>query len=169
MCTILACVGVYRNWHQLLLVDVGVFYVVLVLTGYKPLSNTIEWVQTHPVGALLVVLGYLFAGVVWATLKWKLHLQKLRAEYDAWLSSSKKVPETDFDLPYELKGQGMTVVSGKRTVDVAKFKSRIIGWLAYWPISIVLWFIGDFLADVFNQIYRMVRRFFQGMADREFR
>jgi len=77
-------------------------------------------------------------------------------------------PKTS-ELPFELQQRYVVMTpEGKPKLDVGRYKERIIGWIVYWWVSLVVWFIGDFLADVGDALYRLVRDFYQKMADRAF-
>jgi hypothetical protein len=70
-------------------------------------------------------------------------------------------------LDHDLKHRRhIRFVDGKPKLDVGEYKTRITGWMGYWPVSAVMWFIGDFLADVFDALYALVKKLYQGMADR---
>jgi hypothetical protein len=78
----------------------------------------------------------------------------------------REVPELSIDS--RLSRHGLSLIDGKPKVDVSHYRKRIMGWMAYWPASGFLWLAGDLLADLFDQLYRMVRGYFQKMADSEF-
>jgi hypothetical protein len=120
-----------------------------------------------------IILGaglYLLAGVVWARLKWSLTLRKITDSdaYKTYRGSENYAKKSNGDLPHSLSGKGLRWVNERLTVPVDSYKSRIIGWIGYWPVSATLWVVGDFVADVMNAIYRWIRGHFQGVADRAF-
>lgn len=65
-------------------------------------------------------------------------------------------------------GGEVEVIDGKPTVQARRHASRITGWMAYWPLSMIGWFIGDFLMDIWGTIYNLFAKLFQGVADRQF-
>lgn len=67
--------------------------------------------------------------------------------------------------PYELRNKIQVDDDGRIRVVIENFKSKIIGWMAYWPVSMFLWVTGDFIHDLFNKLYMTVRDYFQRLAD----
>lgn len=170
------CTSCYRETYAVATFDLLVTLGLLSVTGHIPVVDIWHAMQHRPWEPALWVLGYLALGIAWATIKWKLLLRKLKAKFEQWRAG--RTPD-DFamlemrgeriSLPHDLERRGLTLTKGgKARLDVTEFKTRITGWMAYWPVSTMIWIVGDFLADVFDQLYRMVRGFFQSMADSEF-
>lgn len=174
--------AVHRDYYGYATCDLILVLALWSVTGNIPIVSIWHTLQVDPSSALVWVGGYLGLGVVWATVKWKLVLRKLKGRYDEWLAGreaweKREAARTDkregeyrppYDLTSDLTRAGLTLKDGKPKVDVSHYRARITGWMAYWPASAVLWVLGDFLADVFDQLYRMVRGVFQKMADSEF-
>lgn len=181
---------VYRDKYGWATFDVVVFLALLSVTGHIPIVDLWHHIQTNPVEPALWVSGFLITGVAWATFKWKRLLLKVRGLLRKW-QSYYKMPtkaELEKDSGYDLTEvehlnkhldrhmrehmpsdllyrYHVKIVDGKPKIEVSEYKSRIIGWMAYWWVSAPLWLIGDFLADVFDALYRMVKGFYQKMAD----
>lgn len=51
----------------------------------------------------------------------------------------------------------------------ANNKSRIIFWMAYWPLSIIWYIVRDLFVDLWNAIYRRVADLFQRVSNHVFR
>lgn len=164
------CVCAYRDKYWWCTVDLVLLLVLLSITGNFPIVALGKHIQDHPLAVIADVLGYFVFGMVWAALKWKLFLFRVRAKLDRWRSSGEGFARNQ-SLQLELSSVDM--VDGVREgetprVDVSKHRSRIVGWIGYWPVSVVLWVVGDFLRDVVDACYRAVSGFFQRMADKAF-
>lgn len=191
------CWAVRRDYYGYATLDLVLVLALWSVTGNLAVLDIWHSMQTNPTVALTWVGGYLGLGVVWATVKWKLVLRKLKAKFDEWKKNYDEqaqraaarreadrrglIPQPQEPNPEEaaerrrrdflssaVSSSGLTLVDGKPKVDVAHYRTRIMGWMAYWPVSAILWVLGDLLADVFDQIYRMIRGVFQRMADSEF-
>jgi hypothetical protein len=64
-----------------------------------------------------------------------------------------------------LERKGLRLEQGKVRLEVDNFKTKIIGWMTYWWVSMPVWLLGDALHELFETLYLSVRRFYQRMAD----
>jgi len=125
-----------------------------------------------PINYLYGALAYLGIAALWAVIKWRaFYLPSLFRRYD--------------ELREEfLRKRGLTEMPADRKVtdafkslDDVKYlnieykrmvrhnKSRITGWMIFWIFSVLETFIGDFLVDVFDRIYRNISGLLQRMSD----
>ena len=110
----------------------------------------IYWNQLMAVGwqtIVLTIAGYVLAGVLWSLFKWYRHVSKKAAYYH------EKYGNTMLPALYsELRS----------AVSVSSNKSRLTGWIAWWPWSLVWALTGDF----FNFLYDMMVNAYQKIANR---
>lgn len=92
-----------------------------------------------------------------------------REIHDKPCEPSKPEPRTvvNTSMPYELIGQVSVNGDGLLSIVFERFKSRIMGWIGYWPMSVILWLVGDFVHDVLEQIVRLIRAHFVRSADQK--
>ena len=95
----------------------------------------------------LVLASYAVIGVIWSTYKWYRYVNKKAALYHENYGNVLSRHETDL-LKSEIK--------------VSYHKSRLIGWIAFWPWSLSWALTGDF----FNMLYDSMVHVYQGIADR---
>jgi hypothetical protein len=156
----------YKDEYTLCTLDVLVFLLLFSITGKIDVFGTLHYVRDNPAIIVAGVLAYGLIGTMWARLKWQLLLRKLKTRVDAERPTN---PEKVLaEVPYALRLEGFKMVDGKLKLSVDHYRSRIIGWMAYWHVSAVMWLVGDFLRDVFDSLYRMVRGHFQSAADSMF-
>ena len=169
------CVASYHEKYVQATIDLVLLVGILSITGNFDAVGTWGYIHDNPLHIVLAAVLYLCAGVVWARVKWSLTLQKIK-DSAAYIHFRKKEAELEGqvrvggseDIPYELSRKGLKRVDGKLTVPVDTYKSRIIGWISYWPVSALVWVIGDFVADLMNLVYRWIRGHFQSVADSTF-
>ena len=95
----------------------------------------------------IVLVSYAIVGVIWSTYKWYRLVNKKAASYrerygDVLTSDQKQ----------ELKSE----------ITVSHHKSRLIGWISFWPWSLAWAVTGDF----FNMLYDSMVHIYQGIVDR---
>ena len=49
------------------------------------------------------------------------------------------------------------------------FKSKIIGWISAWPFSVLAHLVFDLMVDFYNNLYKLVKTFFDSVARLAFR
>lgn len=154
----------------------------------------VPYILANPWIIVFIVLGYLAAGTIWAVLKWYLFLKKTRRKYDDILVEAnekyKDQPPTpvegsvDYDekvreFNYFLQGQQQFIQGRFREElgydygeqirpQVRAFKARIVGWIAYWPTSVLWTVISDavhWVRTIAIDIYRHIAKALQRMAD----
>lgn len=156
--------AVYSDRYFQASVDVLLLLVLLSITGNIHLSDSWQYILHNPIAILGGALAYLGIGVVWSMIKWRLMLRRFKN----MLSAHRKTETSDpgRSLPYELERKGLRVTAdGKVRLEVDNFKTKIIGWMTYWWVSVPVWILGDALHELFETLYLSVRRFYQQMAD----
>ncbi len=89
---------------------------------------------------------YALVGVLWSVFKWYRHCQKIANSYRGSYGTSLTPSQQS-----ELKGE----------MCVSDHKSRLTGWIAWWPWSLTWGLTGDF----FNMLYETMVNSYQKIAD----
>jgi hypothetical protein len=101
-----------------------------------------SWAYTHPKELILFLLAYLAVGVVYSIMKWSLFINKrAREEYSTTLRVKLDVPKVEYHA------------------------GRIIGWMEFWPISLVWTLINDPIRAFFEFIFLKTKGLFQSIAN----
>lgn len=111
--------------------------------------NVFGWAWGNLGAIIQFTFFYLLLGTVWSVVKWYFYLLKIRDEY---LTGSRA-------------GMDQKIEGGMRRPESSfarNNKTRIMGWIAHWPFSIVGTFLGDFLTRIFQTIYEAM----SGLYDR---
>lgn len=112
---------------------------ILAIVYWKPISNfSISWKAFA-----IALVAYVVIGVVWSIFRWVRYVKEETDEY-------KKDP-TEY-----------TLSSLKNNLKVTNNKSRITGWIAYWPWSLLWNITGDF----FKMLSENLQGVYQKIADR---
>ena len=107
--------------------------------------NPFVWAWANVGSILEFFLLFWAAGALWSVLKWYLYLLKVREH--AREMGIKSRP-TDSYASYN--------------------KYRIMGWIAYWPFSMVGSIFGDFLSRIVKSIYRVLSGLYEAMGNKVF-
>lgn len=150
------------------------FILVIALVFFLGFTNLpiLQAVREQPSLILYYVLGYLGIAAVWAMIKWRMFfLPKLFERYEefrsGWLAKKglNEVP-ADGRLRGEMLDQARSYGADPTYHRmVSNNKARIMGWMAYWPFSLLGTFVGDFMHRVLTTMYKMVAGLFQRMSD----
>lgn len=94
----------------------------------------------------LVVLGliYIIIGVLWSFIKFRIEVKKFLVKRASYTSLNQK----------------FTAV-----VVVSMFSSRLVKWIAYWPLNIFTTLIKDILADFWKSIVKMFNKVYIWLAE----
>jgi hypothetical protein len=92
---------------------------------------------------IIFIIAYAIAGILWSLFKWYRYVNKIAASY--------KNPI--YNNSYETL---------KSRISVSDNKSRLIGWIALWPWSLVWSVTGDF----FNMLYETMISTYQKITDK---
>lgn len=124
--------------------------VLVVFGGFSPLSYLAE----HPGEIVLAVAAYFFAGAVWSLVKWYFWLVKLRRRIDAGEAQDR-----------------VLYTAGVRQFPPhpSDHKSRIIGWIALWPASMLWTMINDPVRRAAEEIYARLGGTYQHISNRVFK
>jgi len=152
--------------------------------------NVFAFAREQPLTALLLAGGYAAAGTFWGLGKWFFFVQRERRRYEhqkAEFLRSKGVsgnvvpPELKQAWRKECGGVTYQTVSddpdrcrkGVYPVNMAPkasdHRGQIIGWMIYWPWSLVWTLINDPVVRLFKWIYRQIQGLLQKISDHAFR
>lgn len=129
--------------------------------------NPIAWSMSNPLTALLCIPAYLMLGVAWGTAKWSLYVKSVRRRVDAAMEKHQSMRRGS-ELNMWLQSLSEQRLSNDKTPQAADSKSRIIGWMAWWPVSLTWTLLDDPLRRAFEAIYNRMGLVFQKMSDRAF-
>ena len=157
--------AVYDDHYVQATVDLVLLVVLMSVTGNLHIAGVWAFVQHNPAAIVIGILGYLSVGVTWSLVKWRLMLRKFKALLVQSNRKNADNPSAEKSVPYSLEAKGVRLKDGKFTLQVDDFKSKIIGWMAYWWVSMPVWLIGDALHELFETLYLKVRSLYQRLAD----
>jgi len=159
-------------------------------------ASIFGWVIANPWVLAGILLGYFVAGTFWGVAKWALKVKKeafnAREEYldlkhgffkkhDVDLVNYKKTP-----VPEDLQAQWLAYLNGDNMPGwapkyikyfnkgkfippvVKDYKSTIILWMAFWPLSALWTLIDDFVKELYEYVYRLLADWLQSLSDRAF-
>lgn len=155
--TILAALAVGTVWFYIILAIASIIFIACIENEHYETPAVVSVILAilywkaftafSLASIALVVGGYAVAGVLWSVYRWYRFVQKtafeFREEHGNVLDNEDKE-----SLKYRLK--------------VSNHKSNIIGWIAYWPWSLLWNITGDF----FNMLYDAMVNAYQHIADR---
>lgn len=107
--------------------------------------NPFTWAWVNAANILQFFLMFWAVGALWSILKWYLYLLKVKER--AVRRGTKSRPRESF---------------------ASNNKSRIMGWIAYWPFSMIGSIFGDFLSRIVKNIYRVLSSLYERMGSKVF-
>jgi hypothetical protein len=114
--------------------------------------NPFTWLYENPGSALIVSAMYCAFGVLWSLFKWRSRITSpdiQREMIEAKSRFNKEHPEAG---PYDYMSN---YLFPSRAL-ASKNKDRITSWIALWPFSVVMYFLGEVLARFFERIYDLI-------------
>lgn len=125
--------------------------------------NIVSWINDHPYDVVKYVAGYLAVGVLWAVTKWYLWLKKIRRVIDAFKEQDPTASKSQIETMLYRRGYGTNIPP-----KVGDYKAKIIGWMSFWPGSLVWTMINDPVRRIFETIYYRIAKFMQRISDNVF-
>lgn len=125
-----------------------------VFGGFNPLT----YIMAHPGETVLWVAGYFVVGAAWSLVKWYFWLLKIRRRLD----------ERDPGVSFEVTLYHAGVVRKQFPPNPGDYKSRIVGWIALWPASMVWTVINDPVRRAAEEIYARLGGTYQKISNRVF-
>lgn len=126
-------------------------------------------VLANPAVSVVAGILYVATGVVWALFKWYLHVQERKERAvelrDSWRRSN---PSTNFEeyvndpnLSYWTKKEFLPPKPSES-------RSQIMGWMGYWPLSILLSFF-PVLSNLFKHVFNIFSGLFRKISEAQFK
>lgn len=140
-------------------------------------ADVFGFVTHHIVESLIGVAVWMAIGVAWSFAKWFFHLMNFRDKFrelrtkwfiDNKLDPTQPLPENLKDEVGDLTQLGWSYRSwhNMQKPRAADNKSRIIGWMAFWPFSMVGTLLNDPIRKLFTWIFNHLKGLYQKMADK---
>lgn len=175
---VLLFIGTKKNNSVFCLISIGVF---LLFLNFMAKVNLITFVTEKPLAVGLIALVYIFFGCFWAMFKWYLFCKNKINQYDEvferFLDKCKLDPETKILNDEEKKLFNEYLLDNRYYLPsnlgikprIRDNKNEAITWLAFWPISVIIYLLSDLVVDVFTNLYKNVYKniegTLQGIAD----
>lgn len=104
-----------------------------------------------PVNLAAFLVVYSAGGILWSLWKWRRWMYSETVQSELERVAKSHGPLTRDNLPaLALPGSN---------------KERIVSWIMLWPLSVVLYFFADFLADVGRWLYERLGVFYERITD----
>jgi hypothetical protein len=142
----------------------GSFVVGAGLIVWLTKSNPLPWLAANSLWIVLGILGYFVAGILWGFFKWYLFNLSVRDKIE------------DGRLVVADKADSIRHRSNLIILPISprEHKTRIVGWMTYWPWSTVWFVLNDPVRRAWNAIYnRLVAKLeavsnhvFKGLAEK---
>lgn len=133
------------------------------LTWKYGFTETFSWITSNWVLFGLGVVGYLGLGILWSFFKWDRYIsERIEEVKKAWdrYSDPKNTGTKKIETFAEyVEESGSVPVALNR-------KEKIACWIFYWPLSIVLYVIGDFLREFINWVVRYFGNVYTAITNR---
>jgi hypothetical protein len=117
--------------------------------------NVFKYITENPIEILKYLGIYLVAGILWSYAKFTLVGSKLKRKIDVlkkdYCESHK--PNMTNDSEWERHLRQRLDWKDKKSLDMGSFAERIIGWMVYWPISLLSTVVKDILFDFYEFLY----------------
>lgn len=141
--------------RNIFLPAVALAFFAFIFTQYVAGYDLISFVMNDPGTSILYLLGYFVVGFFWSVVRWVLFVNsseqkaKIKIAHKNWQkdSSTKEFEESRY-YPYSFRNDF----------------ERILGWVVFWPFSVISSFFGDFLNNIFRFIGRGFSGFFWSIA-----
>lgn len=133
--------------------DIHGFAVFATIVGVGLFWNSIVALGTIAWPFLLVGVGvYAFAGGLWSVFRWF----KYCREYIVQNPYNSNQPASDYSSGKEVKLTPTDYYKSK--LQPSKHKSRLIGWIAYWPWSLIWNIAGDTLTAIYDALANVYKK-----------
>jgi hypothetical protein len=132
-------------------------------------QGTWAFIAANP--GIVVGCGILFlaVGVVWSFFKWY-RFVKTAAEHAKErleLEVTMYRPNAGFSYKVDTE-EGRQQFMNNAKPWVSRYKARIAGWIAFWPLSMLWTVLTELLRDVFERIVEFFKGHYQRIVDKAF-
>jgi hypothetical protein len=114
-----------------------------------------------PIVIVLYVAIYFFIGTVWSLIKWQLYLSKIAKKINIAIKN--------YDKSDRLSLKPFLLNKNLSVPELQENKSRISMWITFWPLSMLLSLMDDFIKRVANEIVEFLHKLYQSMIDKIFK
>lgn len=145
-------------------------------TQFFHVLDLLGWVRSHTVEFIIYTSVYVVVGVIWSFIKWFSFLMSFRDRFRqqkrAFLATKGTInsESVSSEQMVEFK-QWMDVnyvdydLRSMERPKASKNKSRITGWMAFWPLSLIGTLINDPIRRLFDWMFKSFRAAYEKMAD----
>lgn len=163
------------GWATLWLVA---FLAALHLGGVVDVVHTV-W--THPWQILGAAAGYVVVGLIWTVFKFQMRLRKIRIDInenivprlrtnflDDHKVGGKAIPPDLLEDWRVAQVKDISLQRSLHSMELRENKSRLMLWAVWWPISMIVTAISDWVSEMFNWlIFDVFGGFFSRMVESE--
>jgi hypothetical protein len=138
--------------------EIRAFFMLVATVGlilYLTKQHPVSWIETHYVLCATLFVTYFAIGTLWAIWKWYLYAWEIRTQVIK--AGSIKAWQTSMSRYIKIPLQ------------VSEHKSRVLGWMAYWPWSAMWWVLHSPVRRIWNGIYNGTAAVFQRVSNRVFK
>ena len=133
----------------------------IVLTALQLFSDVhpFSYIINDPIRSVVIGALYILVGVGYVWLKWFSYVNTAVRKISEIMTSS-----STNDIEFACRRAGYKSIPLK----VSDYKTKIIGWMAYWPISAVWTLLNDPLRRLYDAIYNGIAASLQAISDKAF-
>lgn len=115
----------------------------------------------HISQVLILLSSYIVSGCIWSIFRWYLlcldALEKTKLKKEEMLATNGEISEYGKE-----RLQLMKPIASQN-------KGRIIGWITYWPLSLIHFACFDFVKRLVTGLYNKLKNFMQSISDKMFK
>jgi hypothetical protein len=139
-------------------------------------SDAFRWFVDHPLQVGLAILGYILAGSAWSIVKWFLFVVEKKEKFLEFkahylnthpegIEGFKKMFNDNTVSVYDTDRQAhFSIRKAYGIPEPRDYKSRIVGWMGWWPWSLLNAILFDFFKKVFQHIYNVLTELYRSIA-----
>ena len=137
---------------------IGLGIVLLALQLFSDV-HPLSYIVNDPLRALVIAALYVLVGIGYVWVKWFSYVNTAARKISEVLTSG-----STNDLEYARRLTGYRSIPLK----VGDYKGKIIGWMAYWPISAAWTMLNDPVRRLFEAVYNGIAKSLQSISDKAF-
>ena len=128
-----------------------------------------EWITNHVTLTVSLAVVYLFLGVLWSFFKWYRFVILGKAGNGfigelKWWAEKENMNPLDFYLKLNISHPGYRPIMDMMP-KMSSYFNELVNWVFLWPTSLVMWFVGDFVWNLFDYIAKAIYRMFGQIYD----
>ena len=147
------------------------------LTDHNIVWNLWSWMVVSYNQLLLYALAYVAIGVLWSILKWKLFIRMLvrnvKLKFNDFNLYKEHNPESKIDFAtyyserYRNSYDHLPSSIRVEEISMSQYKLMITNWIAFWWMSLIQTFFGEWLKDFFTWVYNLFGKLYISMLKSE--